>query len=352
MRKNTPEYRIWKKYHDEKNLKKRTARKKSNKRKVTKKAANSKKRQPDKVFVVPEIFSIVSNTDTTISFLNKVIRSVEGVRNLQKQHRNNYIRTFLIDMCDTKYISSDALMYLLTIIQNTRGQKILPIDWIGNFPKETNVREFLKRSGYLNYMKTSAENIVQVDDNIQIKSGIGYNYIENNQNKDIRQEIIDFSCQKLNKDKRNINYLMTMLTEMITNIIDHAYQKQGLFKHQWYIFVDNNIDKITYTFMDNGLGIPTTIRKSIVEKIIETINTETEYKYIETALSGVHKRSETGKRERGNGLPSIYEQYLNKKIKNFVIISNKAYYSENKKYDLPEGLNGTVFYWEIKKEEK
>lgn len=27
-------------------------------------------------------------------------------------------------------------MYLLTIIQNTRGQKILPIDWIGNFPKE------------------------------------------------------------------------------------------------------------------------------------------------------------------------------------------------------------------------
>lgn len=61
MRKNTPEYRIWKKYHDEKNLKKRTARKKSNKRKFTKKTANSKKRQLDKVFVVPEIFSMVSN---------------------------------------------------------------------------------------------------------------------------------------------------------------------------------------------------------------------------------------------------------------------------------------------------
>lgn len=351
MRKNTTEYRNWKKFQDEKNLRKRTERKKSNKRKGQKRS-NTKKRQPDKFFTVPDIFSIVSNPDTTITFLNKVIRSVEGVRNLQRQHRNNYIRTFLIDMSNTKYISSDALMFLLTIIQNTRGKKILPIDWIGNFPKEPDVREFLKRSGYLNYMKTSAENIIQVDDNIQIKSGIGYNYIENDQNKDIRQEIIDFSCQKLNKDKKDINYLMTMLTEMITNIIDHAYQKQGLFKHQWYIFVDNNIDKITYTFMDNGLGIPTTIRKSIIEKIIETINAEAEYKYIETALSGVHKRSETGKRERGNGLPSIYEQYLNKKIENFVIISNKAYYSENKKYDLKEGLNGTVFYWEIKKEGK
>ena len=351
MRKNTTEYRNWKKFQDEKNLRKRTERKKSNKRKGQKRS-NTKKRQPDKIFTVPDIFSIVSNPDTTITFLNKVIRSVEGVRNLQRQHRNNYIRTFLIDMSNTKYISSDALMFLLTIIQNTRGKKILPIDWIGNFPKEPDVREFLKRSGYLNYMKTSAENIIQVDDNIQIKSGTGYNYIENDQNKDIRQEIIDFSCQKLKKDKKDINYLMTMLTEMITNIIDHAYQKQGLFKHQWYIFVDNNIDKITYTFMDNGLGIPTTIRKSIIEKIIETINAEAEYKYIETALSGVHKRSETGKRERGNGLPSIYEQYLNKKIENFVIISNKAYYSENKKYDLKECLNGTVFYWEIKKEGK
>lgn len=351
MRKNTAEYRNWKKFQDEKNLRKRTERKKSNERKGQKRS-NTKKRQPDKIFTVPDVFSIVSNPDTTITFLNKVIRSVEGVRNLQRQHRNNYIRTFLIDMSNTKYISSDALMFLLTIIQNTRGQKILPIDWIGNFPKEPNVREFLKRSGYLNYMKTSAENIIQVDDNIQIKSGTGYNYIENDQNKDIRQEIIDFSCQKLNKDKKDVNYLMTMLTEMITNIIDHAYQKQGLFKHQWYIFVENNIDKITYTFMDNGLGIPTTIRKSIIEKIIETINAEAEYKYIETALSGVHKRSETGKRERGNGLPSIYEQYLNKKIENFVIISNKAYYSENKKYDLKEGLNGTVFYWKIKKEGK
>ena len=351
MRKNTTEYRIWKKFQDEKNLIKRTNKKKSNKRKSLKKNT-AKKRHPDKIFSVPDIFSIVSNPDTTITFLNKVIKSVEGVRNLQRQHRNNYIRTFLIDMSNTKYISSDALMYLLTIIQNTRGQRILPIDWIGNFPKESDVREFLKRSGYLNYMKTASENIIQVDNNIQIKSGTGYNYIEKGENKDIRQEIIDFSCQKLDKDKKDINYLMTMLTEMITNIIDHAYQKQGLFKHQWYIFVDNNVDKITYTFMDNGLGIPTTIRKSIVEKIIETINAETEYKYIETALSGVHKRSETGKRERGNGLPSIYEQYLNKKVENFVIISNKAYYSESKKYDLQEGLNGTVFYWEIKKEGK
>ena len=106
----------------------------------------------------------------------------------------------------------------------------------------------------------------------------------------------------------------------------------------------------TYTFMDNGLGIPTTIRKSILEKIIEAFDCENEYKYIETAVSGVHKRSETGLIERGNGLPSIYEPYKNKDIDNLIIISNKAYYSGTSKYDMETSLFGTVFYWEIKKD--
>lgn len=61
-------------------------------------------------------------------------------------------------------------MFLLTIIKNTRGTKLLPINWIGNFPKNSQIKEYLKRSGYLNYMRTSEENIVQVDDNILIKN--------------------------------------------------------------------------------------------------------------------------------------------------------------------------------------
>ena len=72
--------------------------------------------------------------------MNEIIKSVEGIRNLQKQRKSNFIRTFLIDMSLTENITSDALMYLLTIIQNTRGEKLLPIDWIGNFPKKVEVR--------------------------------------------------------------------------------------------------------------------------------------------------------------------------------------------------------------------
>mgnify|MGYP004631700771 FL=1 len=351
MRKNSKKYKAWKKYQDEKKLKIRIYRKNKNKKgnKNNRKSVN--RQRPNEIFTVPEKFSIIDNSNETISFLNKIIKSVEKIRNFQRQRRNNsFIRTFLIDMSNTNYLTSDALMYLLTIIKNTRGTKILPINWIGNFPKDTEVNEYLKRSGYLKYMRTSSENIIQVDDNIQIKNGIGYEYHDGVINRDIRQEIIDFTCEKISKTKIQINYLMTMLTEMITNISDHAYQPGGMFEHNWYIFVDNKEDKITYTFMDNGLGIPTTIRKSIFERIIEALDCEDEYKYIEAAIGGVQKRSETGLLERGNGLPSIYEQYKNKNIDNLVIISNKAYYSGKIRCDMDDSLFGTIFYWEIKKE--
>lgn len=350
MRVNSTEYKLWKKKQNEKNLIKRTQRKTNNKssRKKYKRKSRTQNQPPTKTFVVPKIFSITKNPEETIQFLNHIIKCVESVRYLLKSKNINFIRLYFIDMKSTEIITSDALMYLLTIISSTRGSKLLPISWKGNLPEKNDVRDYVKKSGYLKYMSTASENIIETDDNVQIKHGVGYTYDE--KEIDIRQEIIDFTCAKLNKDKRKVNFLMTMLTEMITNISDHAYQKDGIFKHEWYIFVNNSEDKITYTFMDNGLGIPTTIRKSIKEHIIEFFNAETEYNYIETAVSGVGKRSETGKIERGNGLPEIYDQFIAKNIENFVIISNKAYFSEKEKRDMSEELKGTIFYWEIKKE--
>lgn len=349
MRVSSIEYKEWKKKQNAKNLIKRTKRKNKTQSKNCRRKNRLKNNQkPTKTFLVPKVFSIIKNPEETINFLNHIIKCVESIRYLYHNKNVNFVRLYFIDMKNTEMITSDALMYLLTIISSTRGIKLLPVSWKGNLPENSEVRNYVKKSGYLKYMNTSADNIIETDDNVQIKHGVGYTYGENS--RDIRQEIIDFTCDKLNKNKIKVNFLMTMLTEMITNISDHAYQKDELFKHEWYIFVNNVEDKITYTFMDNGLGIPTTIRKSIKEHIIEFFNAETEYKYIEAAVSGVEKRSETGLIERGNGLPEIYDQFLAHNIENFVIISNKAFFGEKEKRDMNEELKGTIFYWEIKKE--
>ena len=199
-------------------------------------------------------------------------------------------------------------------------------------------------------MKTAKENLVKTNEHIQIQTGQGYEYTEGNKIIDIRQKIIDFTCEKLNKNKVQVNFLMTMLTEMITNIKDHAYDDNNIFENSWYIFVENSQNKIAYTFMDNGLGIPTTIKKKKIEKLLQMWDIDKEYKYIEAGVSGLQKRSKTGKIERGNGLPSIYEQYTSNKINKLIIISNKAYFIEGNSKDLNNSLNGTIFYWEIEKE--
>lgn len=255
-------------------------------------------------------------------------------------------------MRNTKKVTGDALMYLLTIIKNTRGKRKIPIAWEGNLPADSDSKRMIHNSGYLRFMQTEKKPLTKTDEHIQIQTGQGYEYSDKatGESIDIRTKIVDFTCEKLNKKKTEINFLMTMLTEMITNIKDHAYDaKENIFDHKWYIFVENTEDRIKYTFMDNGLGIPTTIKKSAFEKLVDIV-WEREYKYIESGISGLEKRSKTGQVERGNGLPSIYEQYMKGFVDKLIIISNKAYYIESEPKDLRNSLNGTIFYWEIKKE--
>lgn len=348
IHRNSPKYRPWKKRNDEKKLRNRL--KRTGKKCKSERAINEKKNMSyTKRFDIPKIFSIIKNPEETIKFLNIIIYEVEKIRK-KALGKDKTVRTFSLNMENTSEITGDALMYLLTIIKNTRGDKFVSINWLGNFPKDENIKKFLQNSGYLKYMKTAKENLLQTNDHIQIKNGQGYEYENEGKIIDIRQEIIDFTCEKLKKNKTQINFLMTMLTEMITNIKDHAYDDNNLFKHNWYIFVENSNDKISYTFMDNGLGIPTTIKKSNFELLKSKFSLDKEYKYIEAGVSGIEKRSKTGLIERGNGLPSIYEQYTSNKINNLVIISNKAYYIKENPKDLENNLNGTIFYWEINKE--
>lgn len=348
IHRNSPKYRPWKKRNDEKKLRNRL--KRPGKKSKSERVINEKNNiSYTKKFDIPKIFSIIKNPEETIKFLNIIIYEVEKIRK-KVLGKDKAVRTFSLNMKNTTEITGDALMYLLTIIKNTRGDKFVPINWLGNFPKDEKIKKFLQNSGYLKYMETAKENLLQTNDHIQIKNGQGYEYENEGKIIDIRQEIIDFTCEKLKKDKTQINFLMTMLTEMITNIKDHAYDDNNLFKHNWYIFVENSNDKISYTFMDNGLGIPTTIKKSNFELLKYKFSLDNEYKYIEAGVSGIEKRSKTGLIERGNGLPSIYEQYTSNKINNLVIISNKAYYKKENPKDLENNLNGTIFYWEINKE--
>lgn len=338
MRKNSSEYRIWKKKNDYKKLRNRINAKKG-KHHYKSNREHKERNLPYKVFTTPKQFSILNNPEETIEFFNGILRVIENIPSI-KNSRHVYL--LKIDMMEIESVTGDALMYLLTVMKNTKMQKDKRIIWKGNFPKNDKLEKFLKESGFLNYMRTAEQNLIHSDENIEIQSG---RFMQG----DIAKYICDFTNDKLNKGKLYSKFLYRMLTELMTNTKDHAYNKKSKFDFCWYIFVENTNDKIKYTFMDNGIGIPTTVLKKFRERIIEILNLDKEYKYIESALKGEF-RTETKLEHRGTGLPDIYEISKNKSISNLTIISNYAYYSkENSSYDLGTELEGTILYWEIVK---
>ncbi|CDA30828.1 putative uncharacterized protein [Clostridium sp. CAG:492] len=336
IRKNNPEYRDFIRRKNEKNLRQRTKRKK---RKYTIKKYTRKDKKPYRIFSVPKIFSILENPEETISFFNNVIKEIEKI------YSNNILYIFLVDMEDVQKITGDALMYFLTVMRNYRVRGCKGIYWRGNFPKNEDISNFLKCSGFLGYLDTPKCNLMHTDENIQIKSG---SLIEPN----VMKSICDFTNDKLNTDRKYSRFLANMLTELMTNTKDHAYNSNNKFDFCWYVFVENSQDYIRYTFMDNGLGIPTTVNKRLGEKIKEYINIDKEYKYIESCLSGNFLRTETNLTHRGKGLPEINSYYNDNKMSNLTIISNHAYYQKNKSKDLINHLIGTIVYWEIDKNQR
>lgn len=353
IKKNIGEYRLWKKRNDEKNFREKLKNKK--KEYDINRGYSKTDTTPYKVFNVPNVFSIVENSEETICFFNNLIKTIEDLRKKKMIINISKLKyIFKIQMTDVQKITGDALMYLLTVIKNTRNKKFLPINWVGDFPKDSNIKEFLQDSGFLEYMKTDKKNLIKTNEKIQIRTGTKYVY-STNESIDIRKEVIDFTMKKLQKNKTQVNFLFNILTEVITNI-EHAYdleiQNELTFEPSWYIMVENDVDKIKYTFMDNGLGIPTTVKKKIIEEILQKMNLDKEYKYIKSALDGTYKRTQTGKLERSTGLPDLYEKFQNKNISNLIIISNYAYYCEDKSHDLENYLTGTIICWEIDKENK
>lgn len=343
MRKIKGKDKIWKIKNDEKKFEKK---KKKNKRKS---GIFSENKTKNKSYLVPNIFSIFENPNETIKFFNDIINLIRN--DFSRGTNKKEYHEIFVDMSDVKKITGDALMYLLSIIRNTRGIEDLKIRWIGNYPKDEIIKTFLAESGFLHYMKTNSVNLKNSTDKYRIQNGNGFECAYS-KNIDVRKEICDFTMQKANLKKANINFLFNILTEIITNI-EHAYDEnsKSIFIPSWYIMVENEKDKIKYTFMDNGFGIPTTVKKKKMEEFWKLLNMDKEYKYILSALDGSFKRSETGKPERSTGLPDLYEKLKNKKITNLRIISNHAYYNEKEPYDLNENIEGTIIYWEVIKED-
>lgn len=286
-------------------------------------------------YFAPKNLSIIENHDETLEYF---------IGLLGKVRLRSYFHVIFCDLSQIELLTIDAVMYLIAIIMNLRGDKTNKTQVGGNAPKRHTPQKLFRESGFYNYVVSKSARYIRPENGriFQIKTGI-------NVNNDVLDELRDFvmfSCGV--KESRPIFMdIYRILGEMMSNTQEHAYN-DGKYLNRWYIFVENSQSIIKFVFLDTGDGIPNTIRKKILEQL-----TAKDYDYIFSALKGDECRSETGEPHRGTGLPYMYAMCQQGKFVRFRLESGNGVFlyesGVTKVFSTNSNIAGTLFYWEMAK---
>lgn len=284
----------------------------------------------------PTNFSIINNAEEVTSFFRDIKSYLSSSRN---KTINMYFR-----LDEVQQVTTDAIMYLLALIKNLQKQKLTKHKFSGNAPADKRAKEIFVQSGFYDFVNSKMPKITNAD-KITIRTG------QSNDSK-VLKEICDFIIEKANTTRVHTRFLYKMMAEMMYNTHEHAYETKSAFLKNWYIYVELSDKCIKTTFLDTGLGIPSTMRVKLSEKILNSPQNE----LILAALNGENlNRSRTKLPYRNNGLPTIKKYAENKNIYNLHIISNRAVCKINdasgnmtlETYDQRTSIMGTIYYWEV-----
>lgn len=292
------------------------------------------------ILCAPKNLSLSNNEEETINFF-------ENALDVGKKCSVNHFIYF--DFQYIENITADAVMYIIAFINNFKRLKMLNTHIEGNLPQNNSARLFLEDVGFYSYVsglrRTHSPNI---KDRFQISHG---------QNADgkLAGKICDFINSVMGeKNLLSTKRLYPMIMELMTNTKQHAYNrdnKSSIMDCNWYIFAEKLDDCVKFVFLDTGVGIPSTLWYNYPEKITKLFSgNKKDASFISSALQGDF-RTETKMGNRGKGLPGIYQDSINGRIRNMSIISGKGKCTimsngEIKEKILPSSFEGTLFCWE------
>lgn len=275
--------------------------------------------------VAPPNFDLQpENVDNVIDYINRIKRIGKGGKGI------NLILT------DVTKIGIGAISMLLSVIEELFSENI---SFKGQKPSDLNARNVLERSGFMKFVdgKTKPEN-----QNTK-------NEIFTGNKRTHHTEILDVvhnSMETVWGVKGRSPLLYGTIVEMIKNSCKHAFKSDH--NVRWHFAVSHDEEnRVKFSFVDNGIGI---VKSHEHMDIIRTIGGvfRNNADFIEGAYTeGI--KSKTGLTWRGTGLPTIYETFDEKVIKNFVVITNDVYcnFESNTNKILNNEFKGTYYYWEI-----
>lgn len=285
---------------------------------------------------VPKNFSFIENPIDTIEFFTDIVDEIK-----QKIHKN----TFFIDSSSVEYVTIDALIYLIAIMQNIQINYDMLYTFRGNLPLNKAVAYEYKNSGFMSYVNSKIKKLPESTENMRIVSS-------NVNDPTITKELCQFIIKKLNKERRDVLAVQKVLIELMSNVYHHAYNNDDIMKNHWYLYAEHVDNSVRCIFLDTGAGIARTVRKTILEEMQRLIKLNaTDADLIFSALQGDF-RTRTHETHRGNGLSGVRELVETDLFKNFTVLSGSGCCCLNSKneiikQDYKNKIYGTIYLFDI-----
>lgn len=279
------------------------------------------RRKPNNV-KAPQVLSIVLNPDETIGFLSKVSSFI------------NQSKPVSVKLDEVRELTPDAILYLLVLIEAAKHRNVL---FKGSAPKDHRAYSIFVSSGFYDFVKSDLKSFqVPINSNIlKIRNGkdVDGKEAENIQNY-LRKHVHNISNEKLKA-------IYSILIECMSNTNEYAGETMGA-KYWWTMALhDRASDKVLFAFVDNGVGIPTTVRKKLFDK-------SSDAELLKKAVQGSYQMSGSKKKTRNKGLPQIRKYNEDGFIQHLVLVSNTGYYSVEKDIkNLDNRFTGTMIAWEF-----
>lgn len=202
--------------------------------------------------IVPSNFDIIDNVVEVMTFLDRFRRIIMSGD-----------KEIFLDMKNVKIMKTPSLLYMLAILNEAKKKKIR-YSLVGKIPEDETDKYILESSGFYHFMKAHRKGDIKENTSIM---AICYG-VESDSGK--MQELYAFLLRsiKLVRESTTQKYVFKVLAEMMTNTKEHAYDENDKIPNGWFMFAHKISEtSVEITFLDTGVGIPTTVRKRLKDNL-------------------------------------------------------------------------------------
>ena len=287
-----------------------------------------------KKITFPSRIKLIEEPDLTLKYFNL------AHKHYSKSYNVDY------DLSNVEHFSPESIAVFAACIASEKFTN--GMDSLGNMPKNRTLSRVFKDSGFFDHV-----DIVGGKFHYKSKQSLLHKVTDYKVETEIAKSHCIYMKEKINAEFiDDLEPLYVILVEAMQNTNNHAAADTDV-KYDWwlYSFEDKSTDLIHFTFLDIGVGVFNSL--SVIDwkrKITDTVKMTSNLDLVDKLLAGQIK-SRTLRKDRGKGIPQIYDSSKDDLFETFYILSNDILINTktDEKIKLKEEFQGTLYYWTMKR---